>query len=91
MKYLRKDGIDPKIRRLFPWALFLFLAALFALGALSEARGDDAHPRQAASSWHWTCDDLRAYLSTHTEAEARAEAVARHLPQWLIRKAEKCL
>jgi hypothetical protein len=37
------------------------------------------------------CDKLKVYLKNHTEAEARAEAVAKHLPQWVVRKAEKCM
>jgi hypothetical protein len=37
-----------------------------------------------------TCDDLRLYLQSHTEDEARAEAVRLNFPKWLIRKAEAC-
>lgn len=78
--------VDPAIRRLFPWALFLALALVFACLAMRAARADEGK-----HFWQYTCDDLRTYLQNHTVAEARAEAVARHMPRWLIRKAEKCL
>jgi hypothetical protein len=49
-------------------------------------------PEPKKPSWaEYTCDNLRSYLQSHTEAEARAEAVAKHLPQWVVRKAEKCM
>jgi len=97
MKY--KD-VDPKIKRLFPWLLFLVLAAAFALAATRVHAAEDVYAcygsaRYQAMSSAWPpcneiCGRLKAYLVSHTEAEARAEAVARHLPAWLIRKAEAC-
>lgn len=84
--------VNPNIKRYFPWALFLVLAALISLGACSLARGDEiVPPKPAFSVADWTCEKLRAYLSTHTEAEARAQAVEMHLPKWFIRKAERCI
>jgi hypothetical protein len=80
---MRVRDVDPKIKKLFPWSLFLTLALLFALGACSLARAADAKPS-------YTCEWVRDYLATHTEAEARAKAAELHLPKWLVRKAEKC-
>lgn len=82
--------VDPKIKALFPWALFLVLALLFSLGACSLALGADAPPQKPTWS-DYTCEMLRSYLATHSEAEARAKAVELHLPKWVIRRAEKCL
>lgn len=83
-------NIDPKIKRLFPWGLFLFLAFIFAGLAISRAHGEEV--RKPPSTWSsWSCDMVKSYLTTHTIAEARAEAVAHHVPQWIIRKAEKCI
>lgn len=42
--------VDPSIRRLFPWALYLALAAMFSLGAISLAHGQDAP--------HITCEEV---------------------------------
>lgn len=107
--------VNPNLKRYFPWALFLVLAALFSLAACSLARGDDKppcygqtvddhtytawpecrkpqpEPKPSFSVADWTCEKLRDYLSTHTEAEARAQAVEMHLPKWIIRKAERCI
>ncbi len=55
--------------------------------------------RYEAMSSGWTpcnemnslCDKLKAYLVTHSRAEARAEAIEKHVPQWLVHKAERCL
>ena len=70
------------IRRLFPWALFLALAALFAMGACSIAyAGGDVK----------FCATVREYLQSHTVEEARAAARAKRIPEWIIRKAERCL
>lgn len=38
----------------------------------------------------WSCSTLKAYLSTHTRAEAYAKAKELHLPKWIITRAEKC-
>jgi hypothetical protein len=46
MKY--KD-VDPRIKRLFPWSLFLLVATLFLLASCEMAR---AHPDQP------TCDEV---------------------------------
>lgn len=116
---MRIKDVDPKIRRLFPWALFLVLAALLALGAVAhgadapvtdgppcygqaindqtytpwnECRRPIVAPSKPKSAWsEWTCDKLRGYLQNHTEAEARAKAAEMHLPNWVIRRAEKCV
>jgi hypothetical protein len=82
---MKLRDVDPAVRRLFPWALFLALALVFAFLAAAHADEPSKH------FWQYTCDDIRVYLQTHSVAEARAEAVARHLPRWLIRKAEKCI
>lgn len=94
--------VDPKIRRLFPWALFLVLAALFTFGAIRQARSEAdiwacyGGQRYQAQSSAWPpcneiCGRVKAYVEAHGEDEARAEAKRQHLPQWLIRKAEKCV
>jgi hypothetical protein len=86
--------VDPKIKRFFPWALFLVLAALFAVGACSMAHAGGLWPREdkpSLSISDWTCERVRAYLATHTEAEARAQAAELHLPKWVIRRAERCV
>jgi hypothetical protein len=83
-----RQRIDPKVRAFFPWALFLVFAILFALAAMATG----AHAADAPQpSMGWTCETVRQYLLTHTEAEARAKAVELHLPKWLVRRAEKCI
>lgn len=96
---------DPLINRLFPWSLFLALAAMFAIGSCSLARASDDNwacygaARYQAMSSGWTacnemstlCVKVREYLQTHTEAEARAQAEANHIPSWVIHKAERCV
>jgi hypothetical protein len=47
----RVRDVDPKIKRLFPWALFLLFAVLFSLGAMSLARGQG--PEQGI-----TCEEV---------------------------------
>ena len=102
---MRARDVDPKIRRFFPWALFLALATLLALGAMIvHAHGEEdvyacyGSSRYQAMSDAWPacdertfCDKVKFYLQTHTEAEARAVAVEKHLPQWIVRKAERCV
>lgn len=96
------SNIDPKIKRLFPWALFLALAAVLAIGACSLAHAEAdvfacygaARYQAMSSAWppcNEICGQLRAYLQSHTEAEARAQAVAKNIPQWIIRRAERCI
>ncbi len=105
---MKLKDVPPSIRGLFPWALFLALAALLAIGAWAMARPAHADEdvwacygaaRYEAMSSGWTpcnemnslCDKIRAYLITHSRAEARAEAIEKHVPQWIINKAERCL
>ena len=55
--------------------------------------------RYEAMSSAWTpcnemselCLRVRNYLQSHTADEARATARAKHIPEWIIRKAERCL
>lgn len=92
-----------KLRPLFPWSLFLVVSViLLALASCGAKAYDNTLPpmidilppeptKAPAVSWaDWSCDKLRVYMTTHTEDEARAQAIALHLPQWLIRKAERC-
>ncbi len=53
----------------------------------------DGHYRKPAKpSWaDYTCAKLHSYLAEHSEAEARAKAIELHLPQWVVRRAEKCI
>jgi hypothetical protein len=107
---MNSKDVDPKIKHYFPWALFLALAALLAMGAMMvHAHAADlpepskfacyGSAREEAMSSGWTpcdemntlCDKVKAYLTTHTKAEAYAAAAEKHLPQWLIRKAERCV
>jgi hypothetical protein len=76
--------VDNKIKKFFPWALFLAFALIFAVASCSMARAAD-------KPYPFTCQWLRDYLATHSEAEARAKAVELHLPKWIIHKAERCL
>lgn len=86
-----KNKIDPNVSKFFPWGLFLVLAVLFMLGSCVVAHSEDAVPKPTISYADWTCEKLRGYLATHSEAEARATAIEMHLPKWLVRKAEKCI
>lgn len=116
---MNEKDVDPCVRRFFPWALFLVLAAIFAFGAIRAAHGEEEDPdpyacfgagrydamsrglgkedcpkekKAEAETWSgYTCENIREYLTTHTQAEARAKAVELHLPKWIIRRAEKCL
>lgn len=98
--------IDPKVRRFFPWALFLFLAALCFWGAITTAHGEQdiwacyGSARYQAMSAGWTpcnemskmCVKVREYLAQgHTPEEGLALAKANNVPQWIINKAEKCI
>jgi hypothetical protein len=97
--------VDPKIKSLFPWLLFLLLAVVLLLASTQVHSEEDGYAcygagqSEAMSSGLPPCDQLkatlcdrvRAFLSTHTEAEARAEAEARHIPNWIIRRAERCV
>jgi len=96
--------VDPKIKRLFPWALFLVLAALFAFAATRVHAEEDvwacyASQRYQAMSSGWPqcnemselCSRVRQYLNSHTVEEGRAEAVRLNLPAWLRAKAERCV
>lgn len=91
---LKTKEIDPAVRKFFPWGLFLALAVLFMLGSCMIAHAQPSEPvseEPKPSYADWTCEKLRGWMSTHTEAEARAKAVEMHLPRWLVRKAEKCI
>lgn len=98
MKY---RDVDPKIKALFPWALFLVLALVLAFAATKVHAEEDlwacyGSGRYQAMSSAWPpcnemCGKLKAYMQMHTEAEARAKAVEMKLPRWVIRKAERCL
>jgi len=102
---MKLKDVPPSIKRLFPWALFLVLAAILSIGACSMAHAEEdvwacyGSARYEAMSSGWApcnemntlCDKVKAYLATHSKDEARAEAVAKHVPQWIVRKAERCL
>lgn len=97
--------VDPKVKRLFPWSLFLVLAALFLLATCKMAKTEEdvwacyGSSRYEAMSSGWTpcnemsglCVKVREFLQTHTKAEAYAVAAEKHIPQWIIRKAERCV
>jgi hypothetical protein len=87
---MRVRDVDPRIKRCFPWALFLALAVVLAISACSlrSARGGEKPWFNPAE---WTCEKLKGYLATHNEAEARAKAAELHLPKWIIRRAERCV
>lgn len=38
---MNDKDVDPCVRRFFPWALFLVLAAIFAFGAIRAAHGEE--------------------------------------------------
>jgi hypothetical protein len=90
------------LRPFFPWSLFLTVSIiLFALASCgAKAYDPDNLPpmlpssqdgdKPSASWTDWSCDKLRAYMATHTVEEAQAKAVELHLPQWLVKKAERC-
>lgn len=99
-------NVDPKIKRLFPWSLFLLVAILFMVASCAIAHGEEEDVwacygggrYQAMSSGWPQCNEMstlclrvREYLNSHTEAEGKAEALARHIPQWLVAKAERCI
>lgn len=101
MKY---RDVDPKIKALFPWALFLVLAALFAFMATRVHAEEDvwacygSQRYEAMSSGFPQCNelgrlckDVTEYLNSHTKEEGRAEAKRRNIPQWLIARAERCI
>lgn len=99
---IKYKDVDPKVKRLFPWALFLVLTALLLVGSCSFAHGESdvyacyGSGRYEAMQRGWPacnemCGKLKAYLQGHSEAEARAKAAEMHLPKWIIRKAEACL
>lgn len=97
--------VDPKIKRFFPWALFLALAVLLALGAIRIAHAEEdvwacyASQRYQAMSSAWpACNEMstlclrvQQYLQTHTVEEGRAEGIKLGIPQWLRNKAERCV
>lgn len=100
---MKDHDIDPIVRKFFPWALFLVLALVLALGAKAHGEEDvwacyGAQRYQAMSSAWPACNEMstlclrvRQYLGSHTEAEGRAKAVELNAPAWLVRRAEKCI
>jgi hypothetical protein len=102
---MRYRDVDPKIKRFFPWSLFLIAALFFVLASVVVGHSEEdvwacyGGGRYQAMSSGWPqcnemstlCLKVREYLNTHTEEEGRAEAVAKHIPQWLIAKAERCV
>lgn len=99
MKY---QDIDPKIKRLFPWGLFLAAAALLLLATCARAYAEKdvfecygpARYQAMSSAWppcNEICGQLKGYLQTHTEAEARAAAIEKHIPAWIVKRAERCI
>lgn len=96
--------VDPKIKRFFPWALFLVVAGLLLLATKYAHAEEDiwacyGPARYEAMSSSWTpcnemntiCEKVAAYLTHHTVEEGRAEARAKHVPEWIIRKGERCI
>lgn len=57
----------------------------------SPAFGQEAVPTtKQGLLTRYSCETLRAYLATHSEADARAKAKELKLPAWLVRRAERC-
>lgn len=103
---MNDNEIDPTVKRFFPWALFLALAALCALGAITLAHSEEdiwacyGSQRYQAMSSGWPpcntpkselCQRVEQYLLGHTLEEGRAKAVELGVPAWLVRRAERCL
>lgn len=96
--------VDPKIKRLFPWALFLVVAALLLFASTRVHSEEDiwacyGSQRYEAMSSGWPacnepkselCSRLHQYLLSHTVKEARAAAKANYIPQFMINRAERC-
>lgn len=100
---MKLKDVDPKIKRLFPWLLFLVLAAGLVLATTRVHAEEDVWAcyggqRYQAMSSGWPqcnemsylCARVRQYLLGHTVEEGRAEAKKLNAPDWLVRKAEKC-
>lgn len=101
---MKVSDVDPKIKRLFPWALFLVTAALLLLATkYVRAEGDIwacyGSQRYQAMSSSWIpctemstlCKSVREYLVNHTVEQGRAEAEKPNVPGWLRAKAERCI
>jgi hypothetical protein len=106
---MKSKDVDPKIKRLFPWTLFLALTVLLLLASMVvNARGADmqdvwacyGRAREEAISMKLTpcnemsqiCVKVREFLSSgHTIEEGRALAIEKHIPGWIIAKAERCV
>lgn len=101
------NKIDPGVKRFFPWALFLVLAALLAFAASRVHAEEDVwacygSQRYQAMSSNWVqcnemgrkgelCSRVEQYLLSHTVEEGRAEAAKNNVPAWLRAKAERCI
>lgn len=98
--------VDPKVKRFFPWALFLALAALLAYGATKVHAEEDvwacynSQRYQAMSSGWPQCNELKKsyicgrvqqYLQSHTVEQSREEAKKQNVPAWLVAKMERCV
>lgn len=99
--------VDPKIKQLFPWALFLALAVLLFLASMVvHARADEdvwacyGPARDEAISMGMTpcnemskiCVKVREFLASgHTVDEGRALAAEKHIPKWIVARAERCV
>lgn len=70
------DEIDPKIKALFPWALFLVLAALFAFAAT----------RVHASALETMCAPLKKFERSCVGVKAAAATLGKTHAEWLARK-----
>jgi hypothetical protein len=104
---MRYKDVDPKMKRFFPWALFLAAAIMLALAAMAvhaEAEEDiwacyGPARYEAMSSGFTPCTEMskicvkvREFLASgHTVEEGRAIAVAKNIPEWIVRKAERCI
>lgn len=96
--------VDPKVKRFFPWALFLALAALLVFASTKVRAEEDVwacynSQRYQAMSSGWPqcnelstlCSRVQQYLGSHTVEEGRAEAKKLNAPDWLVRRAERCI
>jgi hypothetical protein len=103
---MKVRDVDPKIRRYFPWSLFLAAAAMLLLASCYSAHAEEdvwacyGSARYQAMSAAWTpcnemskiCIRVRAYLAEgHTPDEGRALAKSMKVPQWIVNRAERCL
>lgn len=69
------DNIDPKVKRFFPWALFLGLAVLLIVLTFCRPAPAMSWACKPLQKFERTCTGVKA--ATALMGEARAEALAR--------------